>query len=120
MSNPKGTRFATSLLPLLREYYPDADRASLHGAKDTGDFLLPGERRFILEAKNRRAMTLAEWVDEADAEAYNAWEVWYKGKLLKPSEPPIGVVVHKRKGTQNPVEQYVTMTLGGFLRLVGR
>lgn len=112
MSNPKGTRFATSLLPLLREYYPDADRAPLHGAKDTGDFILPGERRFVLEAKNRRAMSLAEWTDEADTEAYNAWEVW------RCENPPVGVVVHKRKGTQDPSEQYVTLTLAGFLRLV--
>lgn len=108
----RGTAFETSLLPALREYYPDASRAPLRGTKDMGDFILPGERRFVLEAKNHKQMKLAEWVDEADSEAYNAWEYW------RTETPPVGVVVHKRRGIAAPDEQYVTLTLSGFLRLV--
>ncbi len=112
-----GTSYETSLLPALREYYPDASRAPLHGSKDTGDFILPGERRLIIEAKNHKQMKLSEWVKEAEEEAYNAWEAWAKYTGVR-TPAPVGVVVHKRRGTTDPYEQYATLTLGGLLRLV--
>lgn len=110
MTNPskqKGTDFEVSLLPLLQEFYgPDTDRRPPQGANDKGDFLLPGERRFILEAKNRTQMALGQWLKEADVEAGN-FDI-----------NAVGVVVHKRKGTRIPAQQFVTMTLGDFLILV--
>lgn len=102
-SKSKGTSFETSLVPTLQEYYPGAERRALSGAADKGDFILPGAS-FALEAKNCKAMTLAEWVKESEVEAKNLGV-------------PHGVVVHKRRGTTDPRQQYVTLTLGSFLEL---
>lgn len=104
-SKAKGTTFESSLLPYIRNYYPDAERRILAGALDKGDFLLPGEKRFIIEAKNCKTMSLSEWMREAEREAKNA-------------DVPYGIVVHKRKGKTDPAEQWVTMTLRTFLQLV--
>ena len=100
----KGTSFETSLLPLLKEYYPEASRAPLRGTKDEGDFILPGAP-FIIEAKNHNRLDLAGWIGEAQREAVNAMKA-------------AGIVVHKRRGNAKPGEQYVTLLLGDFLWLV--
>lgn len=105
-SRQRGTRFETSLLPLLREHYPlGAERRASQGAADKGDYLLVGETRFILEAKNVTRMAIPEWLAEAEAEARRAGV-------------PHGVVVAKRKGRTLPADQYVHLTLGSFLALV--
>jgi hypothetical protein len=102
----KGTKYETSLLPLIRVYYPEARRSPLAGANDTGDFTIPGEDRFILQAKNRKRMVLSEWVEAAGIQA----------KRHHPEA--VGVVVHKRLGVTDPADQYVTMKFGDFLWLV--
>lgn len=102
----KGTSFETSVLPLFRLYYPQATRAPLVGKNDVGDLNLPTEWRYICELKNHARLDLAGWLKEAQREAAN------KGPGVA------GVVVHKRRGTTNPAEQYVTLTLGDFLYLV--
>lgn len=107
MSNPKGTRFETSLLPELQLFYPHAERRARTGAKDKGDFVLPGESRYILEAKNVTRFNLPEWLRQAETEARNAGALY-------------GVVVHKRRGTALPGDQWVTMTLRTFLSLCAR
>lgn len=109
MSNPskaKGTQFETSLLELLTSHYKGAGRNPLAGNKDVGDFNLPGEYRFILEAKNRSVMALPAWLKQAATSAKNFHPL------------AVGVVVHKRKGNAQAQDQYVTMTLGDFLYLV--
>lgn len=102
----KGTSFEVSLLPLLRQHYPDAERRPAQGTNDKGDFLLPGERRLALEAKAHARLNLPEWVAEAKVEAEN----------FQPGS--VGVVVHKRHGKTDPALQWVTLELGEFLRLV--
>lgn len=102
-SKQKGTSYESSVLPLLQEYYPGAERRALAGALDKGDFILPGAP-FAAEAKNHKAMSLAEWVKEAEVEAKNLGV-------------PYGIVIHKRRGTTDPRRQYVTLTLGSFLEL---
>lgn len=109
MSNPskqKGTAFETSLIELLTTYYKGCGRNPLAGNKDVGDFNLPGEYRFILEAKNRSVLALPAWLKQAATSAKNFHPL------------AVGVVVHKRKGTALAQDQYVTMTLGDFLYLV--
>lgn len=107
----KGTSFESLLVPLLKEYYPDASRRPLQGVNDMGDLLLPGEHRFIISAKNHREMRLAEWVDEAtDRLALN----------FEPSGNAVGVVVHKRRGAGLAYDQYATMRFGDFLWVVNR
>lgn len=103
-SKQKGTSFETSLLPLLQRFFPGAERRALTGAKDKGDFILPGAN-FALEAKNHKAMDLAGWLGEAQVEAVNLGV-------------PHGVVVHKRRGKTAPEEQYVTLRLEDFLEMI--
>lgn len=103
----KGTKFEASLLPLINEFYPDSVRLGKQGTKDCGDFHMPGNRLFIVEAKNVKRMDLAGWLEEAAAESMN------KGV-------PHGVVVHKRRGVADPAYQYCTLHFGSFLELVCR
>ncbi len=100
-----GTRYETSLIPLLAGYYPGAERRARNGSKDRGDFNLPGEHRYVLEAKDCARMDLPGWLRQARVEAGNAGV-------------PYGVVVHKRRGKSEPPLQYVTLELGDFLQLV--
>lgn len=101
----KGAKFESSLLPLLELHYPGVYRLKNQGAKDKGDFKLPGETRFIIQAKNWNRLSLGQWVDAATTQAANAGV-------------PVGVVTHKRKGTTAALEQFVTMKLGDFLWLM--
>ena len=101
----KGAKFETSLLPILEPYYPGVYRLKNQGAKDKGDYKLPGEARFIIQAKNWQRLSLGQWVDAATQQAANAGV-------------PVGVVFHKRKGTTDPREQFVTLKVKDFLWLM--
>lgn len=102
-SKQKGTSFETSLIPELELWYPGAHRRPLSGAKDKGDFILPGAD-FALEAKCVKAMSLGAWVDEAVVEAENLGVRF-------------GVVAHKRRGKTAPSEQFATLRLRDFLEI---
>jgi hypothetical protein len=104
-SKQKGTSFESSLLPALKAKRPETERRALEGKNDKGDFYIPGEDRFIVEAKNHKEMGLSGWLKEASVEAANAGV-------------PHGVVFHKKRGTTDPRQQYATMTVGDFLDLV--
>lgn len=105
-SKQKGTAFESLVLPAFRLVYPGAERRTLQGKLDKGDLNLPGERRYIVECKSVTRFNLAEWIKEAKVEAGNAGV-------------PVGVVVHKRRGNAQPLDQWVTMTVADFLVLVG-
>ncbi|RZU35978.1 hypothetical protein EV284_3461 [Streptomyces sp. BK022] len=104
-SKQKGTSFESSVLPAIKEKQPLAERRALEGKQDKGDFYIPGEDRFVIEAKNHKEMDLSGWLREATTEAANA-------------NVPHGVVFHKKRGTTDPREQYATMKVGTFLDLV--
>jgi len=107
-SKQKGTAFERQVADYLaQETGQPIDREPLHGAKDEGDIsgaTLLG-KRLALECKNHREAKLAEWVDEAKAEAGNAGAEWF-------------AVAHKRRGKGDPAEQYVTTTLGQLARMM--
>lgn len=103
-SKQKGTSYESSVLPAIQEKRPNAERRVLQGKNDKGDFHIPDEARFVVEAKNCKEMDLSGWIREAEIEAANA------GVLF-------GVVVHKRRGKTDPREQYLTMKFGDFLDL---
>lgn len=108
MSNPskaRGTDFEVMMLPKVQEIDPLAIRAPLTGSQDRGDYYLPNERRFVIEAKNRTIMALPQWLREAEVEAKNAGV-------------PFGVVWHKKKGSRQPGEQFVTMSVDTFVGLM--
>lgn len=84
------------------------DRRVKHGTKDRGD--IGGVRtirggRVVIECKNTASLALPAWLREAEAERGN-------------DDALIGVVMHKKRGTTDPAEQYVTMTAETFAVLI--
>lgn len=103
----RGTSFETLILEPAKAYYPDGIRSPLMGSKDVGDLWLPGERRFVVEAKHHTKLDLAGWAAEAENEARNAGV-------------PFWVVVHKRVGKGRGEDQWATLTWGNLLALANR
>jgi hypothetical protein len=95
-SKAKGTRHESAIVQFLREHgFTYADRVPLSGTKDRGDVTVgPGSP--VIEAKNQARHSLAEWLDEANAEAVNA-------------RAPFGVVWAKRRGKGCVGDGYVVM-----------
>lgn len=85
------------------------DRRVKNGNRDLGDIggvRLPDGGKVVVECKNVATVSLPAWLREAEVERQN--------DLAK-----IGVVVHKRRGTTVPGEQFVTMTLDTLVVLLG-
>jgi hypothetical protein len=108
----KGAQFEQQIAEWLADRLQDdrIERRVKNGRNDRGD--IGGVRtirggRVVIEAKNQNRLSLAEWVDEAVAEAGN-------------DDAVVGVVVHKRrgKGAAQFGDTYVTMTLDAFAHLI--
>lgn len=104
-----GTRFERSIADYLSATVDDRiDRRVKTGAKDRGDIggvraILGG--RVVLECKDVSRTDLSGWVREAETERGN-------------DDAVAGVVVHKRRGTADPGDQYVTMTVRDFVAVL--
>jgi hypothetical protein len=84
------------------------DRKVKTGSKDKGDIanVRLGEHKIVIECKDRGGQFYApEWVAEAEAERVN------DGAL-------VGIVVAKRKGVTDPMQQWVVMTVGELVALM--
>jgi hypothetical protein len=84
------------------------DRKVKSGAFDKGDIanVRLGEHRIVIECKDRGGQFYAsEWVAEAETERFN------DGALA-------GIVVAKRKGVTDPMQQYVVMTVSELVALL--
>jgi hypothetical protein len=83
------------------------DRRVKTGSADKGDIggIRIGKHRLVVECKNHARLDLAGWYAEATTEADN-------------DGAPIGVIVHKRRGTAKPERQWVTMSLGDLAWLI--
>ena len=84
------------------------DRRVKTGSKDRGD--IGGVRtirggRVVIEVKNVSRDNLPLWIREAEIERGN-------------DDAAIGVVAHKRIGSAKAADQYVSMTLETFVRLL--
>lgn len=103
-SKQKGTRAESAVVAYLKENgFPHAERRALTGNKDKGDVSnIPG---VVVEVKDCRTMTLAAWVDEANAEAVNAGV-------------DIGVVIHHRPRKGDVGQWYATMDVDTLARLI--
>lgn len=102
-SRRKGTSFETDTVRYLNAHgFPYAERRALYGANDCGDVTgIPG---VMIECKSVREITLAEFMDQVDAEKDNA-------------HADIGVAVIKRR--MRPAQDaYVVMTLEQFVELL--
>lgn len=104
-----GTRFERQIADYLATTVDDRiDRRAKTGAADKGDIAgirTPWNDRVVLECKNVTRTNLAGWIKEAEQERIN-------------DHAYIAAVVHKRHGKANPADQYVTMTLENFAKLL--
>lgn len=104
-----GTAFESSIAAHLREALGDdrIERRAKTGAKDRGDIAgvrLHGQR-VVLECKSVLKLDLPGWCREARIEAGN-------------DDALAGLVVHKRRGTQDPAAQFVTCTVADLVALL--
>jgi hypothetical protein len=105
----KGSTFEKSIADYIAIQLQDdrIERRVTNGAKDRGD--IGGVRlnghRVVIECKNHNRLNLAGWVDEAQIEAGN-------------DDAILGAVIHKRRGTAKPGEQYVTITVDDLITLI--
>ncbi|AAN01701.1 hypothetical protein P755_gp089 [Mycobacterium phage Quink] len=111
-SKQKGTEFETRITNGLIEALgnEDIERRTLSGTHDRGDIAgvkLNGQR-VVIECKNvatGKVLHLPQWVEEAQTEAKN------DGAL-------VGVVIHKRAGTTDPMKQWVSMTVADLVAIL--
>lgn len=107
MSTPskrKGSAFELEIVKaFIAAGWQWAERRLAGNQYDTGDITgIPG---VVIECKNQKTLKLAEWVDELVVEMRNA-------------RTHIGAVVHKRKGTTDPLDYYVTMRVRDWMALL--
>lgn len=104
----KGTTFERLIADGLAEHLEDdrIDRAPLHGSSDRGDIanVRSPFGKVAVECKNVARLDLAGWVEEAHLEAGNADAI-------------AGIVIHKRKGKGQFLDQYVTLTVRDLLAI---
>jgi hypothetical protein len=107
VSNPskqRGTAAETAWVNYLRRRgWHAAERRALAGNKDLGD--VAGIPLCVHEVKAHKVLDLSTWVREMQAEMVNA-------------RATTGAVVHKRRGTTDPAEWYVTLTGRLYLDLL--
>lgn len=102
-SKAKGTAWESAIVRFLQHFSPTVERRALLGTTDKGDIAgIPG---VVIEAKNTKAMTLAQHVDEAVAEGDNA-------------NAAVAVAWLHRKGRASPADGYVVMTGTQFVSLL--
>jgi hypothetical protein len=103
-----GSRFERSIADCLAAHVDDRiDRRVKTGGKDKGDIggLRHMGQRVVLECKDVAKLALGSWVNEADVERGN-------------DDAIAGLVVHKRRGHGDPLDQYVTTTLRDLIALL--
>lgn len=105
-----GARFERSIADYLAEHVDDRiDRRVKTGAKDRGDIAgwrFAG-RKIVAELKDYGGRyQLGPWLNEAEIERGN-------------DDAHVGLVIAKRRGTTDPGDQLVAMTLRDLLALIG-
>lgn len=83
------------------------ERRAKTGAKDRGDVggVRVHGKRLVIEAKNCSRLDIPGWIREAHIEAAH-------------DDALCGVVVSKRRGSNNPGDQYVFMELRDLVALI--
>jgi hypothetical protein len=103
-----GARFERAVADCLARWIDDRiDRRVKTGSKDRGDIggLRHGAARVVIECKDVARLDLSGWLREAEIERGN-------------DDALVGLVVHKRRGTANPLDQYVTCTIRDLVALL--
>ena len=99
-----GTAAETLVVNCLRAAgFIHAERRALRGVNDQGDVTgIPG---VVIEVKAEKAMTLASYMDETEAERKN-------------NGADLAVCWHKRRGRGDPLDWYVSMSGAQFVELL--
>lgn len=105
-----GARFERLISDFLRDNLDDRiDRKVKTGAKDCGDIANVRDshnRRIVIETKDYGGkLNLPQWTKEAHTEADN-------------DDAHVGLVIAKRRGTTNPADQWVAMTVNDLIQLL--
>lgn len=103
-----GTAFERLVADYLKEHVSAfIDRRVKTGAKDKGDIanVRAADQPIVLECKDVAKLNLSGWVNEAEAERVN-------------DRALAGLVIHKRRGTADPGDQYVTCTVRDLVALL--
>lgn len=103
-----GTAFERAIADCLRDHVDDRiDRRAKTGSKDRGDIggLRAMGQRVVVEAKDCAKVSLGTWIGEAEIERGN-------------DDAAAGIVVHKRRGHGDPLDQYVTTTVRDLIALL--
>ncbi|HKY58345.1 MAG TPA: hypothetical protein VJL80_09930 [Aeromicrobium sp.] len=103
-----GTRFERAVADYLATHVSEfIDRRVKTGATDKGDIVnvRTHGQRVVLECKDVTRLSLGQWITEADTERGN-------------DDALVGAVIHKRRGTTDPGDQYVTCTLRDLVALL--
>lgn len=103
-----GTRFERSIADCLARWVDDRiDRRVKTGRKDRGDIggLRHGRARVVVECKDVVRLDLPGWLREAELERGN-------------DDALVGLVVHKKRGTSDPLDQYVTTSVRDLIALL--
>lgn len=104
-----GTQMETLVAGYLAQHVDDRiERRRLAGAHDRGDIagLRHMGQRIVIECKEYGGRLMASpWLDEAEVERGN-------------DSAGVGIVVAKRRGTTDPGEQIVMMTLANLVSLM--
>ncbi len=107
-----GTRFETQVACYLATIDDRIERRRLTGAKDRGDIagvrvpMTAGKGRVVVECKDYGGrVDVGPWLNEVDDERRN-------------DDAMVGIVVAKRRGSTDPAEQIVLMTLADLVALL--
>jgi hypothetical protein len=106
VSNPskrKGDSFERLIIEYLRSEGYTVDRTRAGWSDDRGD--IHGIEGVVLECKNHKTLAIPAWLEELRIEMVNAG-------------CDMGAVVHKRRGSQEGGEQYATLPLKLFIKLL--
>lgn len=104
-----GTAFESLIAKGLREALQDntIERAPRWGSLDKGDIInvsIDG-MPIVIQAKDVARLALPSWTEAARVQCANARAL-------------VGLVVHKRVGSTNPMEQWVSCTVGDLVALI--
>lgn len=104
-----GTRFETSIARALATWIDDRiERRTKTGAKDRGDLSgwRYGGKRIVAELKDYGGrVQIGPWLNEAEVERLN-------------DDAHVGLVIAKRRGTTDPGDQIVIMTVRDLVALM--
>jgi hypothetical protein len=106
MTNPakrKGDAYERLIVEYLRSEGFTVDRTRAGWSDDRGD--IHGIGGLVLECKNHKTLRLSGWLEELSVEMANAGV-------------NMGAVIHKRSGSQEGGEQYATLPLRLFVKLL--